>query len=225
MTRIHSYFIIICLIFIIQPSVSAQNAKHGNKFLEYIIEGNDTIYVDKIAAARIYSKLPRQKGREWRKYYRLVYNFNKTYPYAMVAKSLVEETDRTIEEKKLKGAKRDKYIQEKQNELFAAFEKPLRNMTVSQGALLMRLIDRETGKSSYWIIRDYKNRAAAGFWQGVAKLFGSDMKKPYDPKGIDAPTEELVEIWNRGEWEEFYFSLFWDFPPKVEIPEKYLTKP
>jgi hypothetical protein len=98
-------------------------------------------------------------------------------------------------------------------------------MTVSQGALLMRLIDRETGKSSYWIIHDYKNRAAAGFWQGVAKLFGSDMKKPYDPKGIDAPTEELVEIWNRGEWEEFYFSLFWDLPPKVEIPEKYLTKP
>jgi hypothetical protein len=225
MTRILTYFIIICLIFITHASVSAQNTKHGNKFLEYIIEGNDTIYIDKIAAARIYSKLPRQKGREWRKYYRLVYNFNKTYPYAMVAKSLVEETDRTIEEKKLKGAKRDRYIQQKQNELFAAFEKPLRNMTVSQGALLMRLIDRETGKSSYWIIRDYKNRAAAGFWQGVAKLFGSDMKKPYDPKGIDAPTEELVEIWNRGEWEEFYFSLFWDLPPKVEIPEKYLTKP
>lgn len=225
MTRIHTYFIIICLIFITHASVSAQNTKHGNKFLEYIIEGNDTIYIDKIAAARIYSKLPRQKGREWRKYYRLVYNFNKTYPYAMVAKSLVEETDRTIEEKKLKGAKRDRYIQQKQNELFAAFEKPLRNMTVSQGALLMRLIDRETGKSSYWIIRDYKNRAAAGFWQGIAKLFGSDMKKPYDPKGIDAPTEELVEIWNRGEWEEFYFSLFWDLPPKVEIPEKYLTKP
>ena len=117
MTRIHTYFIIICLIFITHASVSAQNTKHGNKFLEYIIEGNDTIYVDKIAAARIYSKLPRQKGREWRKYYRLVYNFNKTYPYAMVAKSLVEETDRTIEEKKLKGAKRDRYIQQKADEV------------------------------------------------------------------------------------------------------------
>ena len=59
----------------------------------------------------------------------------------------------------------------------------MRSLTVSQGALLMKLIDREIGKSSYMIIKDYKNGMAAKFWQGVAKMFGSDLKKPYDPTG------------------------------------------
>jgi hypothetical protein len=101
------------------------------------------------------------------------------------------------------------------------FEEPLRNLTVSQGALLMKLIDREIGKSSYMIIKDYKNGVAAKFWQGVAKMFGSDLKKPYDPKGDDRKIEELVEIWDAGDFDAFYFSLFWKDPPKVDIPSKY----
>ena len=45
--------------------------------LRYIVEGNDTIYIDNITPSKVYSRLPRQKGREWRKYYRLVHNFSK----------------------------------------------------------------------------------------------------------------------------------------------------
>ena len=108
-----------------------------------------------------------------------------------------------------------------QKELFNVFEKPMRSLTVSQGAMLMRLIDREVGKSSYNIIRDYKNGMAAGFWQGIARLFGTDLKKPYDPDGEDKPIEELVQKWENGEFEELYFSLFWKFPPEIEIPSKY----
>ena len=95
-------------------------------------------------------------------------------------------------------------------------------MTVSQGALLMKLIDREAGKSSYMIIKDYKSGIAAGFWQGIAKLFGSDLKKPYDPNGDDVATEELVRIWEAGEFPALYFSIFWEDAPVVSIPEKYL---
>ena len=119
------------------------------------------------------------------------------------------------------GKQRDRYINNVQDELFEMFEEPLRNLTVSQGALLMKLIDREIGKSSYMIIKDYKNGIAAKFWQGVAKLFGSDLKKPYDPEGEDRKIEELVEIWDAGDFEAFYFSLFWKDPPTVEIPSKY----
>ena len=86
----------------------------------------------------------------------------------------------------------------------------------------MKLIDREIGKSSYMIIKDYKSGIAATFWQGIAKLFGSDLKKPYDPKGEDSKIEELVQMWEDGDFEAFYFSLFWKDPPKVEIPSKYM---
>ena len=192
------------------------------EFLEYIIEGNDTIYIDEIEASRVWEKLPKQKGKDWRRYYRLVHNFSKAYPYALVAKKLVIEADSTIAANKLKGAKREKYINEVQKELFDVFEGQMRNLTVSQGALIMKLIDREVGKSSYNIIKDYTSGLAAGFWQGVAKIFGTDLKKPYDPEGEDALTEELVKIWEDGDFQAFYFSIFWKDPPVMPIPEKYL---
>lgn len=218
------------LIFTLMPAAagvngaSAQSAgktQPGKEIMHYVIEGKDTIYVDEIRASKVYSRLPKQKGKEWRKYYRLVHNFSKSYPYALVARKLVARADSTIAADKLKRTKRDRYINEVQEELFDVFEKPLRNLTVSQGALLMKLIDREIGKSSYMIIKDYKNGIAARFWQGVAKMFGSDLKKPYDPTGEDRKIEELVEIWEAGEFDAFYFSLFWKDPPEIEIPSKY----
>ena len=190
--------------------------------LNYIVEGKDTIYIDHIEASKVYSRLPRQKGKEWRKYYRLVHNFSKSYPYALVARKLVQEADSTIAADNLKWAKRDKYVNKVQKELFDVFEGQMRSLTVSQGALLMKLVDREVGKSSYDIIKDYKNGIAAGFWQGIAKIFGTDLKKPYDPEGEDKLTEELVKIWDQGDFQAFYFAIFWQDPPVMPIPEKYL---
>ena len=196
--------------------------KEENNILRYVVVDGDTLYVDNIRPAKVYSKLPRQKGKDWRKYYRLVHNFSKAYPYALVARKLVQRADSTIAADKLKRVKRDKYINTIQKELFEVFESQMRNMTVSQGALLMKLIDREVGKSSYNIIKDYKNGMAAGFWQGIAKIFGTDLKKPYDPEGEDALTEELVKIWEAGDFQAFYFAIFWKDPPVLPIPEKYL---
>lgn len=195
--------------------------KNKGEMMEYIIEGKDTIYIDNIRASKVYSRVPKMKGREWRKYYRLVHNFSKTYPYAIVARKLVAEADSTIAADNLKRVKRDRYINQVQKELFSVFESQMRSLTVSQGALLMKLIDREVGKSSYNIIKDYKNGMAAGFWQGIAKIFGSDLKKPYDPEGEDKATEELVELWESGDFPAFYWSLFWKDPPEMPIPEKY----
>ena len=201
---------------------AAQQAKGKDKFLHYIVEGKDTIYVDEIRASKVYSRLPKQKGKEWRKYYRLVHNFSKAYPYALVARKLVHEADSTIAADNLKWAKRDRYVNSIQKELFDVFESQMRKMTVSQGALMMKLIDREVGKSSFHIIKDYKNGVAAGFWQGISKIFGTDMKKPYDPEGEDRLTEELVKIWEAGDFQAFYFSIFWKDPPVMPIPAKYL---
>ena len=209
-----------------QETVSVQEVRPDpekrKEFLPFFVEGEDTVYYDTLEASKIYSRLPKQKGREWRKYYRLVHNFSKAYPYALVARKLVHEADSTIAADKLKGAKRDKYVNQVQEELFDVFEGQMRKLTVSQGALIMKLVDREVGKSSYNIIKGYKSGIAAGFWQGIAKIFGSDLKKPYDPEGEDALTEELVMMWESGDFDIFYFSLFWQDPPKMPLPEKYL---
>ena len=200
----------------------AQSAAPQEKeVLRYIVDGKDTVFVDEIRASKVYSRVPRQKGREWRKYYRLVHNFSKAYPYALVAKKLVVEADSIIAADKLKGAKKEKYITKVQTELFEVFEGQMRKLTVSQGALIMKLVDREVGKSSYSIIKGYKSGATAAFWQGIARIFGSDLKKPYDPEGEDKAVEELVQIWEDGDFPALYWSLFWKDPPEMPIPERY----
>ena len=214
-----SRYILILIATLIASSFSAH--AQSDKMMQYIVEGKDTIYIDQINASKVYSRLPKQKGKEWRQYYRLVHNFSKSYPYALVAKKLVVEADSIIAADKLKGIKREKYISKVQKELFDVFEGQMRSLTVSQGALIMKLIDREVGKSSYNIIKGYKSGITAGFWQGVAKIFGSDLKKPYDPEGEDEATEELVKMWEAGDFPAFYWSIFWKDPPEMPIPEKY----
>lgn len=157
-----------------------QQRQEGDGMLPFFVEGEDTVYYDTITASKIYSRIPKQKGREWREYYRLVHNFSKAYPYALVAKKLVIEADSTIAADRLKGAKREKYVSQVQKELFDVFEGQMRQLTVSQGALIMKLVDREVGKSSYDIIKGYKSGITAGFWQGIAKIFGSDLKTKVD---------------------------------------------
>ena len=222
MHRIQTHIVIIIaiLLHMIPLQSHAQTGKK-QEVMHYIIEGKDTIFIDQLRASKVYSRVPKMKGREWRKYYRLVHNFSKTYPYALVARKLVIEADSTIAADNLKRGKREKYINSVQKELFSVFESQMRSLTVSQGALLMKLIDREVGKSSYNIIKDYKNGIAAGFWQGVAKIFGTNLKKPYDPEGEDKATEELVKIWEDGDFPAFYWSIFWKDPPEMPIPEKY----
>lgn len=196
-----------------------QSGQARSGYMHYTVdEKGDTVYIAELRPVWVFPKGAR-KGTEWRKYYRLVYNFNKVYPYALMAKKLVSNVDMNIEDMNRVG--KEKYINIKQRELLKEFEPVVRKMTISQGQLLCRLLDREIGMSSYEIIKDYKNGMAAGFWQGVGKIFDQDLKSRYDPQGIDRQTEELVMMWENGEFDRLYFSIFWEDPKKPAIPAKY----
>lgn len=203
------------------PDASAQNRGQKGVFMEYYVENGDTVFYDYVPPVWVFPKGTRRQERDWRKYYKLVYNFNKVYPYALMGKRLVAEVDEHIEKEHLKGAKEDQYINSWQKQLLKDFEPVIRKMTVSQGQLLCRLVDREIGKTSFKIVKDYKNGVSATFWQGIARLFGQNLKTPYDPKGKDAQTEELVQKWEAGEFDRLYYSIFMEWPTPTEIPSKY----
>lgn len=206
--------IFLCLLSLISLCAKSQDEEHGS-VMRYIIEGKDTTYIDDLPPAYKFSKPPKgKKGKQWRQYYRLVHNFAKTYPYALLAKEKVGEANDYLETHNLSKRERERYINKFQDDLFDTFEKPLRDLTYSQGRLLLRLIDRETGLTSYYIVRNFKGRAAAGFWQAIAKIFDSDMKKPYDRFNDDKQTEELVQIYQKGEFNYFYASIFGRRPPQ-----------
>ena len=194
-------------------------ARKGAAYMGYRVEKGDTVYYDSINPIWVFPRGRQGKG-DLRKYYRLVYNFNKVYPYAMLAKDLTHQVDDHIAGNSLRRRKKEKYINQMQKELFNIYEEPLKKMSISQGRLLIKLIDREIGRSSFKIIKDYKSGITAGFWQGIAKIFGNDLKSRYDAEGDDKMTEYLVEKWKRGEFDALYYSIFWEMPKHPEIKSK-----
>ena len=198
-----------------------KQAGEGAGYMTMRVENGDTTYLDAISPIYI---LERGKGRtekQWRDYYKLVWRFARVYPYAEACGVLIHEVDSTLNAENYRGFRRERYISAIQKQLFKDFEGAMKDMTISQGALLMKLIDRETGLTPYSLIKDYKSGVAAGFWQGIAKLFDNDLKAPYDPEGADKEVEELVQIWQVGEFKALYWSVFWEEPPVVKIPPKY----
>lgn len=195
-------------------------AKQGSGYLGYMVEDGDTVYYSTITPSWVFPKGYKTSNSEIRKYYKLVYNFSKVYPYALYAKDLAQQVDKHIAENELRRAKKDKYINQVQDMLFEAFESNLRSMSISQGKLLVRLVDRELGQTSFMIIKEYKSGLAAGFWQGVAKLFKQDLKSSYDPKGEDRITEYLIEKWEAGQFEALYYSIFREMPKCPDLESK-----
>lgn len=184
----------------------------------YEAHDGDTTFFDSIDPIWVF---PRGRGfkrnGDWRKEYRLVYNFNKIYPYALVGRKMMAQVDSTIAADASRRSQRTQYINQVERELLSLFTSDVKHMTTSQGLLLMRLVDRECGMSAFDIIKEYESGFAANFWQIVAKLFSQDLKTRYDPKGKDAKIEELVQIWDSGKWESFYYSVFWEAPTKTVI--------
>ena len=176
--------------------------------MQYVVEKNDTLFVAVLKPVYVFNRPKNVKDKNWGEYYRMVYNFNKAYPYALLAAQKVFEADSLIAARARNNRERDKLIKEFEKQLFKEFEKPLRNLTFSQGRMLLKLIDREVGQNSYYIIKGYKGGTAAGFWQGVAKLFGADLKKPFDKYGEDKPLEELVLMYQEGSFPYLYASIF-----------------
>ena len=183
----------------------------------------DTVFMETLDPVWIFPKGRRMKDNDWRKYYKLVYNFNKVYPYALVGRKMMAQVDSTIAADVSKRSERNRYINDVEKELLRLFEKDIRQMTINQGLVLMRLVDRECGMSAYDIIKTYENGLAASFWQLVARLFSQNLKTRYDPsKGEDAKIEELCKLWDSGQWNSFYFSIFMEYPPRVVIQQERL---
>lgn len=189
-------------------------------YMEYYVDTpGDTVFVDELAPAIVFPRIKNRKDPDVKKYYKLVYNFSKVYPYTSVAKKVIAQAEEDMAG--MNRFKKDKYVLQVENKLLKDFSDIARNMTISQGQLLVRLVDRETGLTPFNIVKTYKSGLAANFWQGVGKLFGQNLKTPYDPKGEDRMTEYLIEKWEHGQFDALYFSVFLEWPTKVDIPMEY----
>jgi hypothetical protein len=130
-----------------------------------------------------------------RKNYRMIRNVIKVYPYAMRTKWVVDSLNMQLATMTDKKEMRE-LIKKTEKELFGKFEKEVRGLSVSQGKVLLKLISRETNQSAYELIKDYKGTLPAAFWQGVARLFGENLKTQYDSISEDKLLEEIIQKYN-----------------------------
>jgi hypothetical protein len=152
-----------------------------------VVYEGDTIEAKQLAGVYVWT--PRTKA-EWTRLRNAVYV---TYPYARRAGYVFTDIQNHIANNPDKREV-SKYINSRERELKKEFTDPLKNLSVYQGRVLMKLINRETGGvNCYDILKELKGGFTARFWQTVAFLFGSDLKQPYDAYGKDAEIEKIVK--------------------------------
>ncbi|MGI8584507.1 MAG: DUF4294 domain-containing protein [Chitinophagaceae bacterium] len=154
-----------------------------------VVYEGDTIEAKILAGVYVFTYGKISTKAKWTRLRNAVYV---TYPYAKRAAVVLNDVNAHI------VGKTDKvfisnYINSREKELKKEFTDPITNLSVYQGKILMKLINRETGNNCYNILKEFKGGFTARFWQTVAFFFGSNLKQPYDPKGEDAEIETIVK--------------------------------
>ena len=156
-----------------------------------LITESDSILHVALPEILVYPQAKDWSRRSLHQYTVLEMRVMKVYPIAKVAAIKLKEYNRIYLTFKSERERKD-YVKKIEKDLFAEFETEIRTMSVNQGRILIKLIDRETGQSSYEIIKEFKGGFSAFFWQGVARLFGHNLKSEYDSANEDRMIEYIV---------------------------------
>jgi hypothetical protein len=176
---------------------STASALINGKLYEAIIVDGDTIPIISLPPARVSAKRVFKSRAAEKKYRRLIYHIKKAYPYAKLAGEKMREVEEEV--KHMTPRERKKRMKELEKEIKRDYEGELMKLSFTQGRILIKLLDRETGNISYDIIKEFRGGFTAWFFQGIAKMFSYDLKSEYEPEGDDRIIEEIVQKIERGE--------------------------
>jgi hypothetical protein len=178
--------------------VPSEKPKTLYKIWGEIVNG-DTIPSIRLPEVWVYADYPYKTKKQYEAWSKTKYNVKKVYPYAILAAAKLKEYNVVLE--KMPNEKlRKAYMKTVEKELKAEFEEPLKNLSMNQGKILLKLIDRETGNTSYELVKDLRGGFQAFMWQSVARLFGSNMKSEYDPTGEDIMIERAIKLVEAGQY-------------------------
>ena len=174
-------------------SLNAQRrSERGYWRQEWSVENGDSIAVIHLNPVRKYARKP-----DMRRYARLVRAVKRVYPIAEEAKVLM----RTMESEllALSNKKQQKlYIKGIEKRLIREYTPVLKKMTIYDGRVLLKLIDRQTDDTAFEIIKEFRGGFEAGLWQALAKIFGNNLKTDYDPETDDFLLEYIVVQYEKG---------------------------
>jgi len=178
----------LCFVFYCTLAFSQDTTKTDSSVK--IIDG-DTIALVDIKPVVIFPPVRISTKREAKRYDRLVYNVKKVYPYAKLAGQKLSYYKTVMDT--IQGEKaRKMYMKKAEKELELQFGDEIKELTFSQGKILIKLIYRETGNSTFDIVKELRGGFTAFIWQTLARIFGYDLKTDYDPGGSDQAIEQIV---------------------------------
>ena len=187
-------YILLCL-FMATTQAMAQT---GPAMVPAVVEGSDTVPVYMLAPVQVNAVMTAKARHNLERIDRLTRYVQKVYPYAVITAKLLDEYDNDLANIQ-RESDRELYLKLAEAELRAEFGADVKDMTIMQGRILVKLIDRETGHTSYDLVKQLRGNFQAWMWQGVAQLFGNDLKGEYDPQGDDQVIESIVQRIESGE--------------------------
>ena len=162
------------------------------------VNSNDTFYLARMQDIWVYPQMVFTSKKQERFYWKTVRDVKKTLPFAKELAIEMRVADQQLALLPDDKARR-KWWKQHEKYLFKKYENDFRRMTASQGQMLMKLMDRESDKTSYEIIKHYRGKASANFWQFVAKLFKNDLKEEYDASDKDRIMERVINLVEAGQ--------------------------
>lgn len=195
--RLIRYFLIICSFFLVEGLYAQKpsNPRFGVNdtiYVPYMVWEGDTIPSREMEVHYVNAPMSAAMKKRVLEYNRLRNAVYVTYPYARKAGAIMNDINAKLAKITAKD-QRKAYLKSREKELKKEFTEPLTNLSVYQGRILMKLINRQTGNNCYDIIKEYKGGITARVFQTVAFFYNSNLKQPYDAKGDDLQIEQIVQ--------------------------------
>ncbi len=174
-----------------RSEVSAQGGR-GFWHQEWEVENGDSIPMVHILPVYVFSR-----PVDLRRYRRLVEAVKKVYPIAKIARAKMADMEEELCRLPTKKAQKE-YIRKIYHEIKEEYTPVAKRMTRTEGRVLLKLIDRETEYTAYEVLKEFRGGFVAGFWQGISKIFGQDLKSHYDKEGEDRMIEQIIIYYEAG---------------------------
>ena len=185
----------------------AQTGKHDTLTTYAVVYNGDTIEAKTLYNFAVYTRIANANMATRAKMTRLRNAIIVTYPYAMRSGIILNDINARLANVTDKSVRKE-YIKTREKELKKEFTDPLSNLSIYQGKVLMKLINRQTGNNCYDIIKEYKGGFTAGFYQTVAFFFSTNLKQSYNPRGDDYEIEMILKEVCRTYGFSYYYNNF-----------------
>jgi hypothetical protein len=202
---LHLVLVTLTLWVALAPDADAQSRRRRVRLAEDSIPISDNVPTIIVASEAPTAAERRRHLERVAGYSRLRNNVRKMYPLAKEVAAIANKTEAMLASMPDEQARRQ-YVRQLERELFRKYEPTLRNMTRSQGKLLIRLVYRQTGRTCFQLVEQLRSEGSADFWQMLSRIYGADLKQKYDPAESPA-IEMIIQQIENGENDDYQITV------------------